>query len=130
MGFFNRPPSSVNRYERDLVKMREAYRRGRYSQAYSLRAGYGYNVSEEDMDSRESWFWFNALGALGGIKAGLDPLSGYLAGYCGFATTTLNWDDPQQKAVVAEIERLAFPSRPSSETPARGVTVWDAEGLE
>jgi len=106
VGLFSRNPRAKD-FTAVVARMRRDYELGRVKQVYAERDGYGYGIDESAMPQKE-WFWFNAYAALAGIRLGYNPLVGYLAGYCGMATSSVDWDEPAQVAAGQEIEKAAF----------------------
>ncbi len=109
MGLFSRKQNSSHdgHFAAVVEKMRRDYEGGRFGKVFGVRDSFGYNIGDSDMP-RAEWFWFNAYGALAGIQMGLDPLQGRLAGYCGYATTSLDWNNPRERAAKEEIETASF----------------------
>lgn len=91
-----------------LAAMKHDYEAGKFQKVYQVRERYGFSIgdTESGMD-RPTWFWFNAYGALGGLKSG-HSLGGLLATACGYASASVDWANTEETAANAEIEKLAF----------------------
>jgi hypothetical protein len=86
---------------------RRSYEVGDSQGIWDVRVPYGYDIGEEQFDSRADWFWFNAYPALSGLNLGQDR-GAPLSTFCGWAEQAHDHNDPVQRRIVEEIKRRYF----------------------
>jgi hypothetical protein len=90
-----------------VARFRSSYATGDSQGIWAKRCDYGYDIGEDQFQSRSDWFWFNAYPALSGLNLGADR-GGMLSMVCGYAEQACDRNDPEQVQVVQEIKRRYF----------------------
>jgi hypothetical protein len=96
---------TVEGFSIEVSEWQQWFSSGRLEEIWHARSRYGMSAGESSMPA-QSWFWFNALPALAGLR--LRKMPGYpLDNYCGLADSCTAADS-SQAAAIKDINFLYF----------------------